>query len=133
MVPLKYLSNFWKTIEMPLINREITLILTWFANCLIIDAPVDNQVPKFTITDTKLYVSGVTLSISKLSQQLKSGLKRTINWNKYQPKVTAQERNQYLDYLFDPSFQGVNRLFVLSFENNACQTSYKSIIFHKWN
>ena len=75
---------------------------------------------KFKITDTKLYVPVVTLSTQdneKLLQQLKSGFKRTINWNKYQPKVLPQRQNKYLDFLIDPSFQGVNRLFVLSFKN----------------
>ena len=57
-------------------------------------------------------------------QQLKSGFKRTINWNKYQPKVIVQQQNQYLNFLVDPSFQEVNRLFVLSFENNGGRTSY---------
>ena len=56
---------------------------------------------------------------------MKSDFKRTINRTKYQSQVTVQERNQYLDYLIDPSFQGVNRLFVLSFENNTGQASYK--------
>ena len=55
---------------------------------------------------------------------MKSGFKRTINWNKYQSKVTVQEQTRYLDYLIDPSFQGVNRLFVLSFENNDGRASY---------
>ena len=53
----------------------------------------------------------------KLLQQLKLGFKRTINWNKYQRKLSSERRNQYLDFLIDPSFQGLNRLFVLSFEN----------------
>ena len=56
---------------------------------------------------------------------MKSGFKKTINWNKYQSKITVLERNQYLDYLIHPSFQGVNRLFVLSFENSADRASYK--------
>ena len=55
-------------------------------------------------------------------QQLKSGFKRTINWNDYQSKVTIQAPNPYLDFLIDPSFQGVNRLFVLSFENKDDRT-----------
>ena len=62
----------------------------------------------------------VTLSThdnTELLEQLKSGFKRTINWNKYQPKVSPERPNQYLDFLIDPSFQGVNRIFVLSFEN----------------
>ena len=54
--------------------------------------------------------------------QLKPGFKRTINWNKYQSNVTIQARNPYVDYLIDPSFQGVNLFFVLSFENAADRT-----------
>ena len=60
----------------------------------------------------------------KLLDQSKSRFKRTINWNKYQSKATIYAPNQYLDYLIDPS-QGVNRLFILLFENNAHRTSYK--------
>ena len=71
-----------------------------------------NQVPEFTISDTKLYVPGVTLSTqdnAKLLEQLEPDFKRTINWNKYQFKTT-QAQNQYLDYLMDLSFQEVKRL-----------------------
>ena len=120
-ISLKYLSNFWRTLEMPLINCEINLILTWSMNCFIVDKSLNNQAPTFTITDTKLYVPVVTLwtkDDSKLPEQLKSGFKKSVNWKKYQSKVTIQEQNRYLDYLIDPSFQGVNRLFVLLFENN---------------
>ena len=62
MVPLKYLSNFWRTLEMPLINCEVELILTWSENCVIISTNVANQNPTFTITETNLYVPLVTLS-----------------------------------------------------------------------
>ena len=126
-VPLKYLSNFWRTLEMPLINCEINLILTWSNRCLIIDNPITDQEPTFTIIDTKLYVHVVTLSTqdnAKLLDQLKSGFKRTINWNNYEPKVTVEQRNQYFDLLINPNFLGVNRLFVLSFENSDGRTSY---------
>ena len=58
-------------------------------------------------------------------EQLKSGFKKTINWNKYETKVTVEQQNQYLDFLINPSFQGVNRLFVSSFENTDGRTSYK--------
>ena len=88
MVPLKYLSNFWKTLEMPLINWEVELILDWSANCVIIYTNVANQVPTFTITETNLYVPLVTLSTQDnavLLPQLKNGFKRTISWNKYLP------------------------------------------------
>ena len=86
MVPLKYLSNFWRILEMPLINCEINLILTCSANCFISNAAA-NQATTFAITDAKLWVPVVTLSTdnnTKLLQQLKSVFKRTINWNKYQ-------------------------------------------------
>ena len=81
-VPLKYLSNFLRTLEMPLINCEVELILNWSANCVIIYTDVANQAPTFTITETNLYVPVVTLSTqdnAKLLPQLKSGFKRTIS------------------------------------------------------
>ena len=62
MVPLKYLSNFCRTLEMPLINCEIELILDWSANCSIIYTDVNHQAPTFTITEANLYVPVVTLS-----------------------------------------------------------------------
>ena len=126
-VSLKYLSKFWSTLEMPLINCEINLILTWSNRYVIIDNPTAGQEPTFTITDTKLYVPFVTLSTqdnAKLLEQLKSGFKRTINWNKYEAKVTVGQQNRYLDFLINRSFQRVNRLLVLSFENNGGRTSY---------
>ena len=125
MVPRKYLSNFWRTLEMPLINCEINLILTWSSNSVLSN---DAKATAFAITDTKLYALVVTLSTQdndELLQQLKSGFKRTINWNKYQSKVTIQAPNPYLDYLIDLSFQGVNRLFVLSFEDNTDRTVHR--------
>ena len=76
-VLLKYLSNFWRTLEISFINCEINLILTWSTDCVISSAAGKT---KFAITDTKLYVTIVTLSTqdnSKLLQQLKSGFKRT--------------------------------------------------------
>ena len=79
MIPLKYLSNFWRTLEMPSINCEVNLILTWSANCVIIYTDVANQIPTFTTTETNLYVLVVTLSPqdnAKLLPQLKSGFKR---------------------------------------------------------
>ena len=77
---------------MPLINCTINLILTYLANCVISEV---DRVTAFTITDTRLYVQVVTLSTNdnaELLQQLKSGFKRTINWNKYQSKVTIQDK-----------------------------------------
>ena len=62
MVPLKYLSNFWRTLEMPLINCEISLQLKWSRKCIIVAVNANNQNPTFQINDTKLYVPVVTLS-----------------------------------------------------------------------
>ena len=126
MVPLKYLSNFWRTLEMPLINCEVNLILTWSSNCVLIATVIQNQAATFEITDTKLYVPVVTLSTqenTKFLQQLKSGFKRVINWKKYlsKPKLLAQNPN--LNHLVEPSFRGINRLFVLAFENDNDSTS----------
>ena len=95
MVPLKYLSNFWRTLEMPLVNCEVELILNWSVNCVIIYADVENQVPTFIITETNLHVPVITLSTQDnalLLPQLKSGFKRTISWNKYlaKPELLAQ-------------------------------------------
>ena len=114
-----------RTLEMTLINCEINLILTWSDKFMLSN---DTKATTFTLTNTKLYVSVVTLSTqdnAKLLQQLKSGFERTINWNKYQSKVTVGVPNPYLDYLIEPSFQGVNRLFVLSFENATDRTVHK--------
>ena len=135
MVPLKYLSNFWKTPEIPLINCEISLQLKWSRNCVIITGTENNQNPSFQINDTKLYVSVVTLLNQeniKLLKQLESGFKRTINWNKYLAKTTNQARNRYLDYLIYSSFQGVNRLFLLSFEMMMVEKVTSNNIFQLW-
>ena len=113
---------------MPLIYCEIELILAWSAGSVIIYTNVANQNPTFTITETNLYVPGVTLSTqdnAKLLPQLKSGFKRTISWNKYLPKPELLARNAKLNHLIEPSFQGINRLFVLTFENDAQRTSNK--------
>ena len=126
-VPLKYLGKFWRTLEMSLISCEINLVLTWPNRCFIIDKPIVGQEQIFTITDTKLCDPFVTLATQdnvKLLEQLKPDLKKTINWNKHEPRVTVQDRNQHLDLLINRSFQGVNRLFVLSFQNNSYRTSY---------
>ena len=126
MVPLKYLSKFWRTLEMRLINCEVNLILTWSSTCVLIAAGNQNQAATFAITDTKLYVPVATLSTqenTKFLQRLKSGFKRVINWNKYLSKPELLAQNPNLNHLVEPSFQGVNRLFVLAFGNDDDRTS----------
>ena len=101
-VSLDYLCNFWRALEMSLINCDIDLALTQSPICFIIDAPIANQAKTFTITETKFYVPVVTLSTQeseKLLQQWKSDFKRTINRNKCEPKVTVEQRIRYFDFL----------------------------------
>ena len=108
MVPLKYFSN------------------SWTSTCVLIANNVQNQNATFTITDTKLYVPVVTLSTqenTKFFQQLKSSFKRVINWNKYLSKPELLAQNPNINHLVKPSFQGINRLFVLAFENDDDRTS----------
>ena len=122
---------------MPLINCEVSLILTWSRECVITsmerrvitntrrDTSPTNAT--FEITDTKLYVPVVTLSTkddNNFLEQLKSGFKRTIKWNKYRSEMTNQTKTNNLNYLIDPTFNKVNRLFVLSFENEEDRTSF---------
>ena len=120
---------------MPLINCEISLVLTWYTNCVVVSTNVANQNATFAITDTKLYVPVVTLSTqdnAKLLQQLKSAFKIVINWNKYLSKPELLAKKQSLNHLAEPSFQGVNRLFVGAFGNDTQRTSatvLKAIIF----
>ena len=139
-MPLKYLSSFWRTLDIPLINCEISLTLSWSSNCVIIS--VENRIivgsdpiqrdrhPRtvlFNITDCKLYVPVVTLLIeedNKLLEQLESGFKKTIKWNKYMSQMSNQTANNNLNCLIDPTFTNVIRLFVLSFENEGDRTSF---------
>ena len=82
-------------------------MLSWSKNCSLVAGTVANQEPAFAVTVKNLYVPVVTLSKPgnvKLLKQLESGFKRTINWNKYQSKVTQHTRNKNLDFLIDPSF-----------------------------
>ena len=129
---------------MPLINCEVSLTLTWSENCVLTNIPTqtaraaqgDNPARERTdtptnailkITDTKLYVPAVTLSTkddNNFLEQLKSGFKRTIKWNKYRSEMTNQTKTNHLNHLIDPTFTKVNRLFVLSFENEEDRTSF---------
>ena len=128
MVPLKYLSNFWRTIEMPLINCEVNSMLTWSSTSVITNSAGAGI---FAITDTKFYVPVAILSTqdgSKLLQQLKSGFKRVISWNKYLSKPELLRQNLNLNHLVEPRYQGVNRLFVLAFENDTQRASHFQMI-----
>ena len=104
---------------MLLISFEISRDLTWSKKCVISPAV---GITEFKITDTKLYVPVVTLSTEdkvKVLKQLEYDFKGTISWNKYHPKFKMFPHNRYLNYLIVPSFQGLNKHFVLPFEKET--------------
>ena len=138
VVPLTHLTNFWRSLNISLINCKVELILTWFKNCMLIDKSTrdanyntDPQVSEinnpenaaFQITDTNLYLPVVTLSRendTKHFEQLKLGFKKTIN---------GTNMNNNLNYLIDPTFININRLFVLTFpryNNTDSRYSYSN-------
>ena len=124
-MPLKYLSNISRNLDIPLINCEVSLTLSWYENCVTASkatresnnttATVRINNPTnavFKITECKLYVPVVTLSAkedNELLNKLKSGFKRTIKWNKYMSQMSNQTINNNLNYLIDPTFNNVNR------------------------
>ena len=118
-IPLKYLSSFWRSLEMPLINCKIHLELNWSNDCVM--STIANT--KFKITNTKLYVVPiVTLSSkdnAKLVKLLEDGFNRPVYWNEYQTKIEAKEfdNNNLKRFPLDASFQGVRRLFFLAFND----------------
>ena len=123
VVPLKYLSNFFRSLEMPLINCKIKLKLTWKKGC-VLSTDIDDAV--FIINDTKMYLSVITLSKEDnkdFIEQQNKGFQRSIYWNEYKTKEinpTVDNNNpansvRYIN--LDPSFQGVNRLFVMAYNS----------------
>ena len=139
VIPLKNLSNFWRRLDIPLINCEVEIILTWTKNCVLADMVVANNPPtglEFQIKETKLFVPVVTLlkeNDTKLLEKLNSGFTRIIKWNKYRSQMTIQNNNNNLNYLIDPTFTNVKRLFVLSFERieeNNVKKDYKDSFSH---
>ena len=119
VVPLKYLSNFFRSLEMPLINCKIKLNLTWKKEC-VLSTDAGNAV--FIINDTKMYVPVVTLSKEDnkdFIEQQNKGFQRSIYWNEYKTKEINEntDANVFKYINLDPSFQGVNRLFVTAYNS----------------
>ena len=136
-VPLKYLSNFWRSLEMSLINCKVELLLKLYERCLLTAAATAT----FKITDVKLYVPIVTLSIednAKLSKILNERFKRPIYCNEY--KVTPNKiieiddvnEGKYIRELLNSSCQGVKRLFVLAYDNTAGNNQVSVDSFKKY-
>ena len=135
-VQLKYLSNFWRSLEMPLIKCKVELSLKWVENCELTVANTGT----FKITNAKLYVPIITLKTednTKLSKLLSEVFKRSIYWNKYKVvdnilvQIAANNEEKYIRELIDPSYQRVNRLFVLAYNNTANDNGRVSVDFYK--
>ena len=134
-VPLKYLSNFWRSLEMPLINGKVELSLNWIENCVLTSAAIGADADAtgadsatFKITYAKLYIPIVTLSAednAKLSKLLGEGFKRPVYWSKYKVidnkvvGIVANNGEKCTRELLDSSYQGVKRFFVLAYDNTA--------------
>ena len=151
-VPLKYLSNFWRSLEMPLINCKIELSLKWIENCVLTSAPIGDDAnaagtdsATFKITYAKLYVPIVTLSAEdngKLLKLLGEGFKRFIYWNKYKDicikidntvvQIATANEEKHIRALLDPSYQGVKRWFVLAYDNTAGNNKVSIDSFKKY-
>ena len=117
VVPLKYLSNFFRSLEMPLINCKIKLNITWKKECVL---STDDGNAVFIINDTKMYVPVVTLSKEDnkyFIKQQNKGFQRSIYWNEYKTKeINGNADANVFKYInLDPSFQDVNRLFVMAY------------------
>ena len=134
-VPLKYLSNFWILLEIPLINCKVELSLKWTDNCILTTAANSNKAI-FKITDAI-----VTLSVednSKLIEPLNKGFERPIHWNEYKvtpnkiAEIAAINEEKYIRELRDSSCQGVNRLFVLAYDNTAGNNQFSVDSYKKY-
>ena len=143
-IPLKYLGNFWRALNIPLISCEVSLELKWDKNCITTSLEQrdigggnrDNAPTGATlaINDCKLYVPAVTLSKDdeiKLLTNLKSGFKKEIIWNKYRSQMTTEAVNNNLNILIDPTFINVNRLFVLAYQNDDDRQSFSQFYLTK--
>ena len=143
-IPLNYLGNFWRALNIPLISCEVSLELKWDKNCVITSLEQrdigggnrDNAPTGATlaINDCKLYVPAVTLPKDdeiKLLTNLKSGFKREIIWNKYRSQMTTEAVNNNSNILIDPTFTNVNRLFVLAYQNADDRQSFSQFYLPK--
>ena len=148
-MPLNYLSNVWKTLDIPLTYCKVSLTVTSSEKCVITrkatrEADPDADPPvaainasaggTFAITECKLYVPVVTLSAENdntIWEQLKTGFKRTIKWNKYRSEISNQTKNNNLNYLVDPAFANVNRLFFYHLRMKQIKILIQSIMYQK--
>ena len=143
-IPLKYVGNFWRALNIPLISCEVSLELKWDKTCVINNQKIgvnldggNTAAPTgatLTINDCKLYISVVTLSKDdeiKLLTNLKSGFTREIEWNKYRSQLSTEAINNNLNISIDPTFTNVNRLFVLQYQTAGDRQSFSQFYLPK--
>ena len=146
-VPLKYLSNFWRSLETPLINCKVELSLKWIENCVLTTAEMGANTDAtgvdgatFEITDAS-FMFLVTLSAEdnvKLVKQLNEGFKRPVYWNKYKVtdnevvEIAAANEEKHIRELPDSSYKGVKRFFALAYENTASNDQVSDDSFNKY-
>ena len=143
-IPLMYLGNFWRALNMPLISCEVSLELKWNKNYVITSQQTginldgaNTAAPTgatLAINDCKLYIPVVTLSKDDeitLLTNLKSGFTREIEWNKYRSQVSTEAINNNLNIFIDPTFTNVNRLFVLAYRNADDRQSFSQFYLPK--
>ena len=147
-VPLKYLSNFWRSLEMQLINCRVELLLIWIGNCVLTTAEISANAnatgadsATLKKTDAKLYIPVVTLSAegnTRLAKELDEGFKRPVYWNKYKVidnnivEITRANEEGPIRELLDSSYEGVKRLFVLVYDNTARDNQVSIDSFKKY-
>ena len=142
--PLKYLGNFWRALNIPLISCELSLELKWNKTCVITSQQIGVNLDggnaaaptgaTLTINDCKLYIPVVPLSKDdeiKLLTNLKSGFTREIEWNKYRSQMSTEAINNNLNILIDPTFTNVNRLFVLAYQTADDRQSFSQFYLPK--
>ena len=143
-IPLKYLGNFWRALDIPLIIREVSLEFKWNKTCVITSQQIEvnldggnNAAPTgatLTINDYKLYIPVVTLSKDdeiKLLTNLKSGFTREIEWNKYRSQMSTEAINNNLNILIDLTLTNANRLFVLAYQTADDRQSFSQFYLPK--
>ena len=143
-IPLKYLGNFWRALNMPLISCKVSLELKWNKTCVITSQQIGVNLDgghtaaptgaTLTINNCKLYIPVVTLSKDdeiKLLTNLKSGFTREIIWNKYRSQMSTEATNNNLNILIDPTFTNVNRLFVLAYQTADDRQSFSQFYLPK--
>ena len=121
VIQLKYLSNFWKSLDLTLINCVIELDFSWSTGCVLSEDDDNLSCVSFQINTTKPFFLVVTLSINDnitFLDRLKQEFRRTVSWNKYKSEITTQPKNNNLDHMIDETFRNIDGLFVLLFKND---------------